>query len=358
MPGASLPVDLWLLVFAELDDLILLWSHVRNVSRLLRAYVDLFFRHGVVRNTFVDLLYSDLHTLPGPLTGYVHVPMVFDRWSEDGSRAIFLQRAYKDDVANRIRGSVRGWVPFIERYHNETKRGRLEVLNKSRADVAPPLWEREHMHWRNTLRDERKKTYLLNIGNMTSIGRGDRPPFYIKVFDRVNDTDLVDIKVDCAAHELSFDWGRTLSLFFQEEEFVRRASEANHPPDKLHVYDKELDGIAIRYRNRKNNGNHELRARQKRLMEWTKLNKHRMSSEYRMWTQERAFAECQRLVQILNHENLAVVPADGDSGEEIVPDKCADDRPELMWWPWADPNGFYVQPKRVRIMSKGCCAIL
>ena len=358
MRGVTLPVDIWLLVFEEMDDVNILWSHVRNVSHLLRAYIDEFFRHGVIQNTFIDLHYSDIHTSSGPTYGHIHVPMVFDRWSEDGRRAVFQQRAYKEYDWPYVRGSVRGWVPFIDRYHEETQRGRLEVLNKSKADVAPPLWERDYMYWRNTLNDDHKRTYLKNLSIMTSIGRGDRPPFFINVFNSargVKDTDIVDIVVNCEKHEVSFDWRQTYTFFFREDEFERRASDA--PPNKCHyIYDKELNDMDALWMQGHRKNDHTIRARQKRLSEWYALNKHRMSPEHRMWTQERAYTEGQRLGLLMRRENLIPVPIDGSNGdEEIVPETCAETPTAIRWEPWADVNAYYAQPHKVKMKGLCCC---
>jgi hypothetical protein len=106
----SLPLAIWLLVFEHVDDINHLWSTCRSVSRFWRARVDSFFRYSVLRNTFVDLHYSDIHTCRGPLNSYIHIPMVFDRMSDNGTHAVLKQRVYKHIDGCLQNGSVRGLV--------------------------------------------------------------------------------------------------------------------------------------------------------------------------------------------------------------------------------------------------------
>lgn len=341
-------------MFEELDNLTFLWSTVRNVSHFLRAYVDEFFRRCVLPNTFIDLHYSDIHTRHGPVHNYIHVPMVFDRLTDDGSRAVFQQRAYKKIDQCHLPGSVHGWIPFIERYHNEVLKDKPQVLNRSKPDNAPPLWEREYMRWRQNLFDGRKKSYLLNMGNMTSIARGDRPPFYIKVHGVVNDTDMVHLVIDCKQREISFNWRQTLALFYLEQNFAARAY--NNPGKR--VYDKDLERVAGRYFRNQNRYNHALRARQKRLLTWTAKNKQRMSPEVRLWTEHRVDAEKVRLQRSLNHKNLTPVSETANDEDEIVPNQLADDHADLMFWPWVDDDGFFVPVKNARVVHLNCCAVL
>ncbi|KAF2244500.1 hypothetical protein BU26DRAFT_523147 [Trematosphaeria pertusa] len=355
-PSPQLHLDIWLLVFDELDDITFLWSACRNVSHFLRACVDAFFRHGVLQNTLIDLHYSDIHTRHGPVNNYIHVPMVFDRFSDDGTRAVFQQREYNEiDSVSRYKGSVRGWLPFMERYCKETLKPTPKVLHKSKASGAPPLWEREHTHWRNTLSGDRKKSYLTAIRAMTSIGRGDRPPFYIKIHSTVNDTELVDVVVDCSRRELSFNWRRTYSLFFREVDFVARAYNSF---GKKRVYDEDLTAVAMRYFFDQNRKNHNVRARQKRLVTWTIGNKHRMSPEVRLWTEHQVESERVRVERFLRRDNLCEVQEGRGSEEEIVPAKLAEDHPDLLFWPWTDEDGFYTpKKKRPRCGPHGCTVL-
>jgi hypothetical protein len=351
----SLPLDVWLLVFADVDDINYLWSTCRSVSRFLRACVDVFFRYSVLRNTFVDLHCSDIHTCRGPLSSYIHIPMVFDRMSDNGTHALFKQRVYKHIDGCLQNGSVRGWVPFVERYHKETHQPALKILHKRKASSEPPLWEQLHTHWRNTLNDAMKERYLFNLGNMTSIGRGDRPPFYLKIFDDVNDTDLVDLVVDCAQNEISFNWRETYNLFFREKNFVART---HNRTGKKRIYDEDLVAVSWRYSFNQNRSNHSLRARQKRLRTWTAQNKHRMSSEMRLKTEHRVDAEKVRMQRFLNHDNLALVAEDDHHAtDEIVHEKLAEDYPALLFWPWTDNDGFYIPGNRP-LSRLNCCTLL
>ncbi|KAF2473368.1 uncharacterized protein BDR25DRAFT_302296 [Lindgomyces ingoldianus] len=346
----ALPLDIWLLVFAYADDPNLLWSTCRNVSRFLRDCVDDFFRHGILQNTFIDLHYSDIHSRPGPLNGYIHIPMVFDRLSDDGLRAVFVQRAYKPIKQMEccyVWGSVRGWVPFIERHCQEMRKALPLILGKSQPSQEPPLWEREHARLRNWLDADGKKTYLLQLRNLTSIGRGDRPPHFIKVVDEVNDTELVDLVVDCESREVSFDWRQTYSAFFREQEFMNRALNRGKKQKKKRTYSEDIVAVTnvflFDHLNTKM-----ARAREKRLQAWTAKNKHRMSTEVRQWTEQSVGIEKERLRRALCFDNLQPVPEDRDVNEdiEIVPERLADDHPDLLFWPWSDDNGFFVRQPR------------
>ena len=200
-----------------------------------------------------------------------------------------------------------------------------------------------------------KKNYLFSLGNMTSIGRGDRPPFYIKIFDDVNDSDLVDLVVDCAKSEVSFNWRETYALFFREQNFAARAY--NHP-GKRRVYDEDLVAVSSRYDFNQNRHNHKARARQKRLKSWTAQNKHRMSPEMRLMTEYRVDAEKIRMQRFLNHENLDLVQErEVDVTDEIVPEKLAEDYPAFLFWPWSNEDGFYISG-RSPLSRLNCCTVL
>ncbi|KAJ4305181.1 hypothetical protein N0V90_000712 [Kalmusia sp. IMI 367209] len=339
---SQLPLDIWLLVCDHLGDLNALWSTLRNVNHAWRACVDAYFRHGILQNTFVDLLYSDFHTKRGPSYYYIHVPLSFDRFSDDNARLVLKQRAYKQNDSHSYQGSIRGWVPFIERYCEETRKPKPAIAHNGKPSKDPPLWEREMVHWRNTLSSERKSGYLSSLRDMISIGRGDRPPYYIKVLDDVNDTELVDLRVDCAAREVSFDWRATLTKFFVEQEFVSRAYSTT---GKRRVYDVDLASASRRWFNNMNWNNshldHSIRARQKRLIPWVAKNKRRMSPEMRLWVEHNVDFERIRVQHILNNDNLNEVE-EVEEQEEIVPAKLANDHPDLLVWPWGDENGFYV----------------
>jgi hypothetical protein len=348
----SLPVEVWLLVFSEMHDINYLWSTCRNVSRSWRACVDDFFRYCVLRSTFVDLHYSDIHTCRGPLNSHIHILMVFDRISADGTLAVFKLCMYKQIDGCPQKGSVRGWVPFVERYHEETRRGKPKILHKSKASNDPPLWEQLHTHSRDTLSGDLKKHYLFNLGNMTSIGRGDRPPFYIKVFDDVNDSHLSNLVVNCANSEVSFNWRETYALFFREQNFV---AKARNRPGKKRAYDKDLVAVSSRYDSNQNPHNHNARARQKRLKPWMARNKHRMSPEMRLITEHRVDAEKIRIQRFLNHENLDLVQQrEVDATEELVPERLAKDYPAFLFWPWSNDNGYYPSERSLW----NCCTVL
>ncbi|KAF2016182.1 hypothetical protein BU24DRAFT_409321 [Aaosphaeria arxii CBS 175.79] len=351
----SLPIDIWLLVFAQVDDDLFLWSTCRNVSQFLRDCVDEFFAHRVLPGVLIDLFYSDIHTISGPEYHYVHVPMVFDRLERHGLRAVFQQRAYNKLPRCRMTGSLHGWVPFIERYCEEVHRQRPIIHNKSSSDAGRPLWEQEHEYLRNTLLIGEKDDYLLNVGDMTGIARGDRPPFYIKIWDIVDDTDLVGLTIDCERREISFNWRKTLNLFCRQQLWIGPINDfsAQH-----RVYDKELDAVASLYMDQDLIFTRSGRARQKRLRPWTVKNKHRMSPEVRLWTARRIDNEKNRLKQYLTHSNLLPLPEDIDDLEERVPQSLAQDHPDLLFWPWIDSDTYFIPPRRSAPAKLTCCSIL
>ncbi|KAF2661157.1 hypothetical protein K491DRAFT_479688 [Lophiostoma macrostomum CBS 122681] len=345
-----IPLDVWLLVFDELNDLNALWSACRNVSRFLRACVDEYFRHGVLQNTFVNLMYSDINTRLGPQYQFIHIPLVFDRFSDDGSRAVFQQRIYREIHPHKYQGSVRGWVPFIERYHKEIGQERPVILNKSRATSRLPRWEREYDMWKKTLHSELKKDYLLIMAYFTSIARGDRPPFSLKVGDLINDTDLVDIVVDCKQREVSFNWRQTYANFFREQNFCAHATKRS---STTRVYDKDLEQAGRRYSLVVDEmPDSFVQARRKRLAPWVEKNKDRMSPEIRLWTEIGVAGEKARIKDFLRHENLAPWRPETDTSvmEEEVPEKLAKDHPDILFSPWIDPDGQHLRPVPVMCM--------
>ncbi|ORY02735.1 hypothetical protein BCR34DRAFT_573961 [Clohesyomyces aquaticus] len=343
MGPAALPLEVWLLVFAHIEDANLLWSTCRGVSRFLRDCVDDFFRRGILRNnTLIDLHYSDFHTRIGPGNGYVHIPMVFDRVADDGRLAVFSQRAYQPIrriECCHIRGSVRGWVPFVERHCLEMRQAPPIVLGKSPPSQQPPLWETEHARLRNRLTGDAKKAYLLDLRNYTSIGRGDRAPYYIKIFNVVNDTELVGLVVDCQAREVSFDWRKTCAAFFREQEFGTRARNHSYKVERgnrWYLPPLVFSSFDIRDSDR-------VRARRKRLAPWLAENKQRMSPEIRTWTEQLVSIEKERLRAVLDMKNLQPVPEDAGEDDEVVPERLAEDHLDLLFWPWSDDDHFFVK---------------
>ena len=130
-------------------------------------------------------------------------------------------------------GSVRGWVPFAERYLAETCKPKPQVMRgtTSRSVSGPPAWEKEHMRLCRTWVGYSKTVYLAFLRNHTSIGRGDRPPHYLKICKAVNNTGLVDLSIGVAAREISFDWRCTFASFFVEQHCVLIAEQAKRSMD-------------------------------------------------------------------------------------------------------------------------------
>ena len=374
MTAPSLPVDIWLVIFdyidaaydvlddIDADSLTVLWCIVRNVSAYLRAYIDEYFRHGVLQKTLVDLSYSNLNYHVGPTFAHLHVPMRFSHISQDGTRAIYGRMAYSSHNSGRIHGgSVRGWVPFVERYYAEMRISKPQVVHRgnSGSGSEPPAWEKEHLSLRNTLAGEDKTHYLASLRDHTSIGRGYRPPYYFKIREAVNDTELVDLAIDVEANEISFDWRRTFALFFVEQRFIMLAEGR---PGKQRVYDPDLVAVASRAQTSMHMHDHwnsnSRRARRKRLQPWVTDNKHRMTPEDRWKAEDRVERTKHQVRRNLRTNNLREpTPADitCETGE-LVPEKCAEDLPYLLQWPWVH-NDVYVVPRtpvQLKCGPKGC----
>jgi hypothetical protein len=360
-----LPIDIWLIIWDFIGDSNTLWSVLRKVSQYVRACIDEYFRRHVLRKIIINLTYSTIHSSieidsRGHNFHFLHLPMQFSRLSEDVTHAVFRQVRLRNHEPSNVRkliGSIRGWVPFIERYHREMHKRPPIVLNKSKSVGGPVLWEVYHPK-------ERGRWYTRDLRDLTSIGRGDRPPYAITVGDYTHDTELVDLSLDCTAREISIDWRRTLSAFFMERQFIVLA---NYSTTKKRVYDKDLERVvdSVRIITRRDHIHITCsrdmddwrRARRKRLQPWVKKNHKRMSREHRLMTEDSVV----RIAGFINnkdkrrrsdYDHLRASGVDqGESvpynyldefvelqdedmdTEEIVPDMCACDHPDLMKWP-------------------------
>ncbi|KAF2191153.1 hypothetical protein K469DRAFT_720135 [Zopfia rhizophila CBS 207.26] len=311
MPYPPFPVEIWLLIVASIDeDANYLWSTCRQVSRAFRAVVDDLFRHILINKTFVELHYTDVYRTNWPQFHHLRVPLVFDRFSDDGSRAYFQQRVYKRfREAEHINGSIRHWIPFIERYHDETKQPRPLVLSRPNIyeQGVAAWWEESYTLW------DRSSSKWERIDH-TSIGRGNRPPYMIVVCGVVNDTELVDLQIDCRMRELSFDWRQTYTAFFREQEFLRRA-HLNDGRKKMHDEDAEamvmdppssLKQISW-HRPPDYYPNDMARCRHKRLAQWTAENKYRVPTDVRLITERYVGHDKKSVLMLLRQDNLLPV---------------------------------------------------
>ncbi|KAJ4338591.1 hypothetical protein N0V95_008015 [Ascochyta clinopodiicola] len=375
MAAASLPLDVWLVIFDHLDaiynvlddtdadSLTVLWCIVRNVSPYLRDCIDEYFRYRVLQNTLVNLSYSNMNHHGGPSFAHLHVPMAFSRLSPDGTSAVFRHMSYtKASSGCTHNGSVRGWVPFAERYHAETRKPDLQVAHRGKANSVTglPAWAQEHLSLRNALAAEDKTHYLAALRDHTSIGRGYRPPYYLKIREAVNDTELVDLAIDCDAREISFDWRRTFAAFFTEQRFVMLAERSI---GKHRTHDLDLVSAASRAQSSMHmhdywNSNIR-RARRKRLQPWVDENKHRMTPEDRLKAEDRVERTKHQVRRNLRRDNMReLTPAELTQVlEEVVPEKCAEDLPYLMQWPWGHVDMYVAprQPVQLRCGLNGCC---
>jgi hypothetical protein len=340
-----LPLDIWLIICECICDDDALWSTLRNVSQHIRACVDEYFRHDVLRNCVINLTYSSIHSHEGPKYYFLDIPMQLTRFSEDNSRAVFRQVRYKDHAPNiyhDTKGSVRGWIPFIERYCKDSGASLPEVLNKSRSAEGPVIWEIEYpdiRRWLVTPISTPKTQYSRTLRDHTSVGRGDRPPYFITLDKYTHDTELAGLAIDCKAREISIDWRRTLSAFFMERHFIVLAVESAR---KLQVYDSDLDSVAdgihtLTGGHKKHSRPQDMwrQARRKRLQTWVDKNKKRMSKEHRLITEDSigtllSYLNSSNKTRVDNLTELQDYDVDTD---EIVPEQCAHDRPDLMLWP-------------------------
>jgi hypothetical protein len=374
MSPPSLPIDIWFIIFEHIDaaynvlddtdadSLTILWCIVRNVSPHLRDCVDEYFRHSTLQNMLVNLSYSNINYHGGPDFTHLHIPMRFSNLSSDGARAIFKQSVYRDLGREREHaGCIRGWVPFAERWCVETRKPKPQIVHRERAKArtGAPAWEAAHLNLRNTLTGADKTNYLAALRDHTSIGRGYRPPYYLKLREAVNDTEIVDPAVDIEAHEISFDWRRTFALFFVEQRFIMLVERGI---GKRAIYDTELVAAISRTANGMHaqdywNSNHR-RARRKRLQTWVLANEHRMTPEDRAKAEDRVEYTKDRIRRMLRHEHLRELelPDLRQESHETVPQACADDLPYLMQWPWVHEDTYMTPRKPVQLKcgSKGC----
>ncbi|KAH7400769.1 hypothetical protein DE146DRAFT_755217 [Phaeosphaeria sp. MPI-PUGE-AT-0046c] len=371
----ALSVDIWLMIIDEFDT-DTLWSTIRNVSQYLRDCVDEFFRRSILRETVVNLIYSTIHSAPEPPYRCIYLPMQISHFSSDGTQAVFRQVRYKHHNPNEsysVDGSVRGWIPFVERYCRETKKPAPTVSNKSKSMPGPPIWQRRYPTKRS------RAQHAAELRKHTSIGRGDRPPHFILIDKHVHDTELVDLKIDCANSTISFNWRCTLSAFFKEAHFVALAVQ--HPRN-FRIHDVALTALEKdKTGSRRTSGCYRPRrtpyseawreARRKRLEGWVKKNKKRMSLEHRLITEGyvshgrdltmRQFhvsdmdysshLKSRVLQKRFRVSDLLIELHDVDvDTEEIVPESCASDCRDLMMWPRTRSQrkeAEYVQPPTI-----------
>ncbi|KAH7088197.1 hypothetical protein FB567DRAFT_591612 [Paraphoma chrysanthemicola] len=372
-----LPLDVWLIVFDFVPDHNTLWSGVRNVSQHLRACVDDYFLHDVLPECLINLSYSTMHCRPGPSFNYVHLPMRFSRLSDDQTRAIFRQHVFAVPEAHMMIGTVRGWVPFIERYCREMRKATPKVSHRSKSDSLPPLWKRDYSRIYKKLKGKPAWrdgsplwSYLDTLRSHTSIGRGDRPPYFIKLGGDVHDTELVDLEIDCSSREVSIDWRRTLSAFFVERNFIVLADQKCEP---ARDYDKALTEVvgdvqSINYNTRWANYDdvdNWCRARRKRLQVWVAANKHRMSTENRLMVEDFVrLARCHMFSYQFEKENIVTMRDRDIETQEVVPERCANDHKALLRWPAGRRNQWAIEKEhRQRAKARrrrGCrgCVVL
>ncbi|KAF1947701.1 hypothetical protein EJ02DRAFT_449180 [Clathrospora elynae] len=132
---------------------------------------------------------------------------------------------------------------------------------------------------RKTLLGMAAEYYMNRLRNHTSIGRGDRPSYLLKIADHAHNTELTGLLIDCKIQYVSFDWRRTFLAFFQERHFFVRADSDLTP--KI-PYDEESE-LLIRRVNIEKPTHERLHpeqpARRKLLQPCVASNKHRMTPQ-------------------------------------------------------------------------------
>lgn len=355
----TLPVDIWLLILDFIENTDTLWSNIRNVSRYLRECVDEHFRYATLRDTLIELQYSDINRHEGPEFSMICIPMRFSYCSEDGTRAIYTRAGARDTRGARryrMSGSLAGWVPFIERCCEETSKPKPTLSGVIRHGQTLPVWETAHVTMRNKLVGPEKARYLDILRSHTSIGRGDRPPYFLKIDEQVHDTELVDLAIDCKEESISLDWRRTLSAFFQERHFVALAILGLQTTPS---HDRDMDLMLARGPHWTGyNYDNTLRARRRRLQPWIAKNKHRMTHEHRLTVEGEVQAEIQNVSRFLNKQNLRVLRSNEPAVDaEYVPGHCAEDHPDLWLWPYSGVDSFFT-PKRTPNRKPKHCVVM
>jgi len=358
---AAFPLDVWFIVFDLVSNHETLWSVLRNVSQHLRICVDAYIQRYVLSDTVIDLIYSTIHSIQTPTHSILHVPVQFDRLSADGTRAVYKQVRSRYHDYRQIHGSVRGWVPFIERYCRETDQLLPRVTNKDKGVDGEPMLADIYRRLREKPHDPRFAKVLRSLRDHTSIGRGDRSPHLIRVSKDAHDTpahdtELHGLEMDCRAREISILWRETLSAFYVEARFVAIAQKRQ---GKGKAYDERLDAAARdvlmapfnMYQNRYND--HWRRARRKRLAPWVAQNRKRMSDIHRLFTEDSVY-DCMRHFssQAYAPENLAEVDEE-EIKKEIVPERCADDYKGLMKWPCTKKEWKELEPELITVRDDG-----
>jgi hypothetical protein len=363
----ALPLDIWLDIFDLIPDRDTLWSTVRNVSHYHRSCVDGYFQRYVLRDTVIDLIYSTIHTQEGPIYHFLHTPMRFDRLTEDGTRAVFKQVRSKDQPFH-FHGSVRGWVPFIERYYRDIGKPLPTVTNKSKSDNGLPMWTKGYQVWREHPHNEPRLQYLRRLRDHTSVGRGDRPPYLIRLPHYArnadsNDTEIFGLEIDCGSREISLLWHQTFSAFFVEAHFVALANQQQQRQPKAvrREYDAALNATAREVLMSSFNPlNREFspkrRARRKRLATWVASNKKRMSDVHRLLIEDSIFEGIQLCSSAPFAPGRLIELQDDMDSNETVPESCGPEHKALMMWPATSQEWKELEPvlPRRREHHQGC----
>jgi hypothetical protein len=193
-PLPFLPPELWYLVIASITDsryLPRVWLNFRRVSRFFKHATESVFAAEHIPRSRLEFLAFDPVIDENREPQNLDFALDFDRFSEDGSRAIYTDKAMAGEHgAARLLGDEDLTV------HDECVR---QWMARATAYLAPP-----------------------------PANRRDAPP-YVFVMRRIaNDTELPVLEIDCRRFRASFEWRPAMTALFAEEEY-RKWGDRHRP---------------------------------------------------------------------------------------------------------------------------------
>jgi hypothetical protein len=197
-----LPLEIWTAVISHLtrnpDDICSAWLSVRRVSRCFKAATEAAVSKQVLRSASISFPVHRTRTTRsenewtrtkiklGTIDTY------FDRVSEDGERVFFRDKAPLDRMSEDVlTHTVRSWRRRIRSYLDQPPFDSLDLAD-NRAEAGVPGLQY------------------------------NQPPYVIAMGGMVNDTELLGLEADIDRLEISFLWKPMLTMFFAEEERIRR----------------------------------------------------------------------------------------------------------------------------------------
>ncbi|KAF2502978.1 hypothetical protein BU16DRAFT_521608 [Lophium mytilinum] len=192
----SLPPELWIRILIYNADLTHLWTACRQVSQSFRAFTEQAFADTHLRHTTI-YFHLDKYNLGGS-TRRPEVVTAFTRFSPSRlkERVYFTQNQTDPEI---LQFSIK----------NISRGGRGKPKETDVAHLRKLLLER----WRQQVQDIRPEC----------------PNYVIQIGDMVNDTALPGLELHKDTDvEISFEWRSMLTVFFREQERMRRLAESWH----------------------------------------------------------------------------------------------------------------------------------